>query len=503
MVRNFNGNDGRSDIEKLRESLSEVLEGNNKAVQELDSNLQTLLRTNAQVNQETVEGLETNLHASLLGHAEANQETVEGLGTNLHASLLEHAEANQTAVDSLKTQLSLDLQAYQIAINLLRQEIKVALRQNKNAIHNLRAELKAGLKEHELTNKEAVRGLGRKLLGGLKEHEQGLGRKLLKGLKEHEQHLAETLEESFRDSRETAKKHEEKLESLIALLGFGASIGIFSSTRIQQSFEDFIPIDCPKAGPIPCLAYSFFSMTSPFILGFIIALLLVGKIRNLFRQLESEPLAKKLQGKPVVVAITAERCSEECKNTIRKLRNLKEQGEKFHLQYFDVTNYLDDFKEYELNLMSLTRTAKLPTKKKRLMIVAKIGNSYHLRIFNRTGKMVIDKGKGEFSPDKMLVQQLDESLGSQTKRTLSGLVCPPQKRLMYFQTSEPSTSNQIVHHNHKSIHLDRATQNELIQKITSSLGHKASAKRAEELGLSSFFEANKNKPGTVAIRADL
>ncbi len=71
-------------------------------------------------------------------------------------------------------------------------------------------------------------------------------------------------------------------------------------------------------------------------------------------------------------------------------------------------------REYDLNLMSLNSADDLPTKGKRLVIVAKIGDCYHARIFDRNGKKVIDKGKDEFSPDERLVQQLEVAFSSQS-----------------------------------------------------------------------------------------
>ena len=79
--------------------------------------------------------------------------------------------------------------------------------------------------------------------------------------------------------------------------------------------------------------------------------------------------------------------------------------------------------KYDLNLMSLESTAALPTEGKSVVIVAKSGDFYSARIFDRTGDKVIDRGKGEFSPDEMLVQQFeaglsDQSINTQTKSEL-------------------------------------------------------------------------------------
>jgi hypothetical protein len=78
--------------------------------------------------------------------------------------------------------------------------------------------------------------------------------------------------------------------------------------------------------------------------------------------------------------------------------------------------------EYDLELKSLDGVEELPEEGKYLVIVAKIGSLYHVRIFDKTGQK-IDKGAGEFSPDERLAQQLDSALASQpidkaTKRLL-------------------------------------------------------------------------------------
>ncbi len=89
--------------------------------------------------------------------------------------------------------------------------------------------------------------------------------------------------------------------------------------------------------------------------------------------------------------------------------------------------------KYDLNLMSSESAAYLPSEGKALVIVAKIDNFYHARIFDASRTMVIDKGNGEFLPSATLVQELDTALSGQP--------------------------------------IDSQTKSELIQKITSSLGH--------------------------------
>ncbi|HEY9696977.1 MAG TPA: LamG domain-containing protein [Trichocoleus sp.] len=89
--------------------------------------------------------------------------------------------------------------------------------------------------------------------------------------------------------------------------------------------------------------------------------------------------------------------------------------------------------EYDLNLLSLNNVEELPTGRKSLVIAAKIHGSYHVRIFDATGNIVINKGSSEFSPDASLVEELDAALNSQS--------------------------------------IDKQTKGELIRKVISNLGY--------------------------------
>ncbi|MEM6252863.1 MAG: LamG-like jellyroll fold domain-containing protein [Cyanobacteria bacterium P01_D01_bin.156] len=77
-------------------------------------------------------------------------------------------------------------------------------------------------------------------------------------------------------------------------------------------------------------------------------------------------------------------------------------------------------KIYDLNLMSLNNTDALPQKGRSLMIVAKIGDFYHARIFDVDGQILVDK---QLQPDTTLKQELDQAfansvIGGQTEREL-------------------------------------------------------------------------------------
>ncbi|NJL41715.1 MAG: hypothetical protein HC899_37325, partial [Leptolyngbyaceae cyanobacterium SM1_4_3] len=109
------------------------------------------------------------------------------------------------------------------------------------------------------------------------------------------------------------------------------------------------------------------------------------------------------------------------------------------LSMADAVNALETplLSEYDLALISRDRAEDLPTAGRSLVVVAKIGDSYHARIFDCTGTLVLDKGNGEFSPDGTLVQKLDAALRN-------------------------SLENKLT---------DASTKHELIQKVTSSLNY--------------------------------
>jgi WD40 repeat protein len=89
--------------------------------------------------------------------------------------------------------------------------------------------------------------------------------------------------------------------------------------------------------------------------------------------------------------------------------------------------------EYDLKLISLDSIDDFATKGKSLVVVAKIHDFYHVRIFDGRGNKIIDKGKDEFLPDAELCQNMNLALCA------------------------------------KFICLE--TKNKLIQQIASSLGH--------------------------------
>jgi hypothetical protein len=65
---------------------------------------------------------------------------------------------------------------------------------------------------------------------------------------------------------------------------------------------------------------------------------------------------------------------------------------------------------YELRLMKLDGVVGLPTTGNSLVIVAKIGDFYQVRIFDKDGNKVLDRGKDEFVPDDSLKDQMQLAL---------------------------------------------------------------------------------------------
>ena len=88
------------------------------------------------------------------------------------------------------------------------------------------------------------------------------------------------------------------------------------------------------------------------------------------------------------------------------------------------------FEKYKLKLKPFNSTDALPQTENNLVLVAKIGNSYHARIFHIDGQILVDK---QLQPDTNLKQELDKALAN------------------------PAIGEQ--------------TERELVRKITSSLGH--------------------------------
>jgi len=75
--------------------------------------------------------------------------------------------------------------------------------------------------------------------------------------------------------------------------------------------------------------------------------------------------------------------------------------------------YTSPTESYELLLCTAESLAELPAKGNHTLIIAKVGDAYHVRVFDRSGRITLDKGKGEFSPDDALIQQIKNALAGQ------------------------------------------------------------------------------------------
>ncbi len=117
--------------------------------------------------------------------------------------------------------------------------------------------------------------------------------------------------------------------------------------------------------------------------------------------------------------------------------------------------FFDKDSEYDLNhLMSLGSRNDLPSKGKGLVIAAKIGDFYHVRIFDMIGNMAVDKGKDQLDVDDY--EQLKKALDDYTK--------------LKKELGDQSVDNQ--------------TKRKLIQKITSILDYCHSSICVSQSGLS-------------------
>lgn len=67
-------------------------------------------------------------------------------------------------------------------------------------------------------------------------------------------------------------------------------------------------------------------------------------------------------------------------------------------------------KEYDLDLLFIENIEALPLEARSLIIVAKIDNSHHVRIFNSTGNIILDRGNDGLLFNDELVQQIDTVL---------------------------------------------------------------------------------------------
>ncbi len=91
-----------------------------------------------------------------------------------------------------------------------------------------------------------------------------------------------------------------------------------------------------------------------------------------------------------------------------------------------ICNLNQDY-EYRLIVKDISHASDLPSNEcvfdvdltkvlRRKVFILKVNDYYHVRIFDRVGELVVDKGKDEFSPDENLIQQFDEALNQTLDR---------------------------------------------------------------------------------------
>lgn len=117
-----------------------------------------------------------------------------------------------------------------------------------------------------------------------------------------------------------------------------------------------------------------------------------------------------------------------------------------HPNVVQVFEYFQEVVGDDLNLILLDSTDALPSEGNNLIVVAKIDNFYHARIFDINGSIVLDKGSNEFSPDVVLAQEIDTALnkGAIDKQAKSDLTKKITSSLGYIQVKIPCLAMAYV-----------------------------------------------------------
>lgn len=67
------------------------------------------------------------------------------------------------------------------------------------------------------------------------------------------------------------------------------------------------------------------------------------------------------------------------------------------------------FTDYDLNIIALSRARDLPSEGNGLVVVARMVGGYHVRIFHRDGRIILDRDKNEFLPNYELSRKIDNA----------------------------------------------------------------------------------------------
>lgn len=77
-------------------------------------------------------------------------------------------------------------------------------------------------------------------------------------------------------------------------------------------------------------------------------------------------------------------------------------------------------KGYRLKLVAVDQLADVPSQGKRLLVVASVGQGYHIRVFDHEGQVVIDKNQDQLKLDASLTQKLEEAFTDPLKAETNG-----------------------------------------------------------------------------------
>ncbi|MEM9486840.1 MAG: HEAT repeat domain-containing protein, partial [Cyanobacteria bacterium P01_F01_bin.116] len=98
--------------------------------------------------------------------------------------------------------------------------------------------------------------------------------------------------------------------------------------------------------------------------------------------------------------------------------------------------------KYELSLISLTNTDQIPGEGQDLVFVAKIGESYHIRIFDEAGKIIFGHENSEFSPEQELKEELEAIFQGSNPNTLIAIDDEAKAKFISIITSTLKRAQQ-------------------------------------------------------------
>ena len=120
----------------------------------------------------------------------------------------------------------------------------------------------------------------------------------------------------------------------------------------------------------------------------------------------------------------------------------------------DELSIVDSVQKFEYDLQ-VHPPNQLPSEGKAVVILAKTNDFYHLRIFDRTGNIVIDRGNSEFVPDETLQLDLDKALANKLidTQTKSELIPKIMSTIDYRGLDELTTNDNNLLERNNAQHL--------------------------------------------------